>query len=211
MVTDTRMDPKSPSTRANTRQAKKEALEHILSNILSLDESDPIRDALDLGGYQDPHSIVTMLDSDIALLYYVQDSSKILLSRYQCGLLMTFRDWIKFKDSIGDPIKEKWLLLDMTSYNEYRSSSFYPFRPSNTGSKTRAGPNSQKEPDPLQDFKKGIKRDATLYPVLKHMRNWDCWQRGTTATARAQDVAEVLDHWYVPPKTTKMEKLFDEK
>ena len=42
------------------RDRSEEALEHILTNVLMLDESSPIREALLVGGYQDPYSLVTM-------------------------------------------------------------------------------------------------------------------------------------------------------
>ena len=45
---------------------------------------------------------------------------------------------------------------------------------------------------------KGIKRDVTLFPTLKNEENWDQWNRTLHATARMQDVAEVLDEHYTP-------------
>ena len=167
--------------------------------------------ALSDSGYQDPYSVVTMLDMDIEQLAYIDtDGSLVPLTRFHHGLLKTFRDWVKHLDSIGKPINDKWDGLNVVDYNKYRSSSFYPFCPTNPIQKSKISGNN-KEANTLQNFKKGIKRDASLYPVLKHMRTWDSWKRGTTATARAQDVAEILDSKYVPPKIKEMEALFDKK
>ena len=63
----------------------------------------------------------------------------------------------------------------------------------------------------LQEFKKGIRQDATLYPVLEYIENWGGWQCGTRGIGQAQNVAEVLEHWYIPLEIIKMENSFDEK
>ena len=52
--------------------------------------------------------------------------------------------------------------------------------------------------DPLRDFKRGIKRDPTLFPVLKDTKQWDAWYVETKAQARAQDVDTIFDRTYVP-------------
>ena len=64
--------------------------------------------------------------------------------------------------------------------------------------------------NPITDFKKGIKRDASLFPTLKDEKQWDNWKRDTTALANAQDVAEVLNKDY-KPSTPEDTLLFDEK
>ena len=51
---------------------------------------------------------------------------------------------------------------------------------------------------PLRDFKRGIKRDPTLFPVLKDTKQWDAWYVETKAQARAQDVDTIFDRTYVP-------------
>ena len=42
-------------------------------------------------------------------------------------------------------------------------------------------------------FKKGMRRDETLFKEFKEQRNWHQWWLETKSTAQAQDVAEVLD------------------
>ncbi len=61
----------------------------------------------------------------------------------------------------------------------------------------------------LSDFKKGIKRDASLFNVLKDPKQWDSWHQSTLAQARAQDVSDVLNSSFKP--TTEDQDLFKAK
>ena len=64
--------------------------------------------------------------------------------------------------------------------------------------------------DLVAEFKKGIKRDASLYPVLKDNRHWNNWQRAVLAQAHAHDIQEVFDVNYVP-KNEEEQNLFNEE
>ena len=46
---------------------------------------------------------------------------------------------------------------------------------------------------PAELFKKSIKKDPSLFPILKDDRYHDQWHRTFETQARAQDLAEVLD------------------
>lgn len=50
----------------------------------------------------------------------------------------------------------------------------------------------------VRELKRGIKRDATQFSILKDDSNWDNWICSTTAQARAQDIADVLDPSFTP-------------
>ena len=45
----------------------------------------------------------------------------------------------------------------------------------------------------LAEFKKGNKRDAALYSILKDHRHWNNWNCSVLAQARAHDLKEVFD------------------
>ena len=62
---------------------------------------------------------------------------------------------------------------------------------------------------PAALFKKGIKRDTTLFNTLKENKHWDSQKRHIVATARAQEVKEVLTNYV--PITNKDKELFKEK
>ena len=64
--------------------------------------------------------------------------------------------------------------------------------------------------DLVADFKKSIKRDASLYPNLKDHRQWNNWKRAVLAQANAHDIQEVFDPEYIP-YPGEQERLFQEK
>jgi hypothetical protein len=59
-------------------------------------------------------------------------------------------------------------------------------------------PRIAKSRDLVADFKKGIKRDPSLFPSLKHIDNWPTFKRETMAQAFAQDVVNVFNPKYKP-------------
>jgi hypothetical protein len=50
----------------------------------------------------------------------------------------------------------------------------------------------------LATFKKGIKLDAALYPILSQDTQWDLWNHSVVSLAHAQSVKQVLDNKYIP-------------
>jgi hypothetical protein len=64
--------------------------------------------------------------------------------------------------------------------------------------------------DPLSDYRRGVRRDPNAFTVLKEDKQWDSWQRGTMAQARAEDLSEILDSNLVPA-TPEATELFVEK
>ena len=61
--------------------------------------------------------------------------------------------------------------------------------------------------DPLKDFKKGIKRDATQFPTLKDFKDWDTFFRLFVIETQAQDLSNILDPTYCP-RTDEEKSLF---
>ena len=91
---------------------------------------------------------------------------------------------------------------------DYLNPSTSSTTPSTSGS--RSGTGTPRTQDIVRDFKRGIKRDPSLFPVLKDAKQWDPWYIETKAQARAQDVEEVLDDTYVPSKPED-KAVFDQK
>jgi hypothetical protein len=62
----------------------------------------------------------------------------------------------------------------------------------------------------LVTFRKGIKRDASLFPVIKQDTEWDSWNRSIVSIARTQNIDQVLDSDYRPVLVDEV-SLFEEK
>ena len=52
--------------------------------------------------------------------------------------------------------------------------------------------------DHLYQWKKGVRRDASAYPVFTDEKQWDTWARTVEAEANLQHVHDVLDPTYRP-------------
>jgi hypothetical protein len=66
---------------------------------------------------------------------------------------------------------------------------------------------STRSRDAVADFKRGIKRDPSQFPILKDDKQWDGWNRSHNAQARAQVVEDVMNSTY-KPTTTEDKVLF---
>jgi hypothetical protein len=201
-----------------TKSQAKIALKAILHDILEDNEEDgtagPIARSLkeaDCRGILDLYSLSTgTLES---LSYKDSENKDVPLGKGDIGLLKTLRAFIYHKDSIGKTIDSinKWTSVSLEAFQRFRVSKEWfsisenpgkPYPHSNNGSSHIR--------DSVSDFKRGIKRDTSLFPTLKQDKQWDVWQRATIAQARAQDLSKILDHKYTPTNPTDT-ALFAEK
>ena len=63
----------------------------------------------------------------------------------------------------------------------------------------------------LASFKKGIKREASAYSVLKDEHFFDKFQRDLLITAKSHDVSEILDPAYSPGHSPEERELLEAK
>src|SRR5687768_10090171 len=107
---------------------------------------------------------------------------------------------------MGQPIDDTgWMPITRQDFDGFRVSG-------NNSMATMTQPVRPPPPqlDPVKEFRRGIKRDATQYISLKDDAAWDNWNRSTIAQARAQDVEQILDPLYAPT-TADETNLFEEK
>ena len=60
-------------------------------------------------------------------------------------------------------------------------------------------------------FKKGIKRDASAYSILKQECCFDKFQRDLFISAMSHDVSEILDPTFTPGPSQEEKELFEAK
>ena len=63
----------------------------------------------------------------------------------------------------------------------------------------------------LASFKKGIKREASEYSILKDECYFDKFQRDLFITAKSHDVSEILDPTFTPGPSPEEKELFEAK
>ena len=191
-----------------TRNQKKQALAHILDVVFDLDKNSPIHKALEENNIRSPFDLISLAMVEYELLEYTEKDVPLKLSKGHVGLLKTFKNYVHFKANNGEPIEDNnWVTLTCDEFDKFRISpdNGRPLPPPPTAG-TMSGPNFSL----VRDFRRSIKRDITHFTSLKDDGAWDNWERATMAQARAQDVADVLNHNYTPSNTDEA-ALFDEK
>ena len=183
-----------------TREQCQAALKHVLEVVMDLGPDSEIQRALANDRRTDIRDIVDIPDGDIDdLTYDGDDGTPQMLKSGQRGLLKTFKAYVFHTSECGTPIGDDWMSLRREEFDAFRvgpdlyrlqlNPSVPPPRPTMLSSRTS---------DPLYEFRKGIKRDMTQFPLLKDEKQWDSWHRSTVATARAQDVSQILDENFTP-------------
>jgi hypothetical protein len=117
-----------------TYEQKISAFKHIVKNVFNQPEDSPLLLALLDGGNNThgPVSIVTLQDADISQLKYSIDGNTHYLEYDDCLSLCIFRDFIKYKHSIKEPISntlDGWMSITRQELYEYYCSGYYPFIP----------------------------------------------------------------------------------
>jgi hypothetical protein len=87
--------------------------------------------------------------------------------------------------------------ITMDQFTEYCSTSSQYTERRTSNATPHTGPVHTLQSS-LDDWKKGVKPDMTLYPILKHDRQFDTWNRVTKAVPDTQGLSNVLDPKYAP-------------
>ena len=193
------------------KSASEEALAHILDQVFALPKDSSLRQALQKGGFKKIQSVLTMSHTVLtSLTYRGKDGTGKLadlpILPSELGLINALKGYAAFQEAhMKRPLTpDDWLTVTEASFDDYQGSShlifFDPSRPSaglpptvSATLQTNIGQVAQE----VLAFKRGIKRDQSLFPIYKDEKDWDDWQRRTRAQATAQDVDDVLDSTYV--------------
>ena len=197
------------------------AFNHILDIVLGRGDGTPLKSALDEEGIDDIFGLTTLTDAAIDSLQYKDSSNNDVLTAVKLGdkmLLRCFLSYVSHCHSEGMPIGDNWDQVSQSEFDAYRIDPRYmsPIVPkvnvpsSTAATKTVGNSGFVPHYSPADMFRRGIKRDSTLFPTLKDEKFNDSWHRSFVNQARAQDVSEVLDPSYVP-STASDQELFTEK
>ena len=144
----------------------------------------------------------SLTDDILDELHFVENDTQSYLTRGQKRLLTIFRFLVEFRIQ-RDGLDPSYYGHDITQadFEEFRISPecrrmFLKTQPIPAPPQAKAQQTSVQVE--LELFRKGIKRDPALFPVLKEDSQWDSWNRSVIALARAQGVDQVLDHNFTP-------------
>ena len=112
-----------------------------------------------------------------------------------------------------------YIQIDPQDYDEWRISTpeeeIHFQTPSKLGSpatpRSMATSQASESYITLTNFKKGIKRDATAYPIFKNERYYNTFIRHFKATAKAQGLNTLMDPNFTPGSDEYEQQLFQEQ
>lgn len=180
-----------------SRIQNKATLDCILRDVFEDDNDDgtpgDIRKALANDGALGFTNLGSMDTDQIAALSYTtdDDNTVVPIKRYQIGLIRTLKGYLFHKSKMGEPLltMEDWDALDHDAFNSFRVSTSWmvlsetgldssllsqPAAPLGVTGINPSGASFNPRPhDPVQEFKRGIKRDVQAYPDLKQDKGWD--------------------------------------
>jgi len=200
---------------ALSQAESKAAFNHVLDTVLGRGDGTNLKSALLLEGFDDIGAILTMSQADIDTLIYEDSSNKnkrVSVNKGDKSLVRIFKDFVTYSHNSGSPI-QNWLVLTHADFNHFRITVPYqsPLLPSSQSSAPTASSTTQSgRYTPAEQFRRGIKRDPSLFPTLKEEKFNDSWHRAFNTQARAQDVHDVLNDQYRPSSQEERD-LFMEK
>ena len=165
--------------------------------------------ALDEAGITNLTDFMSLRHEDIpSLVYQPQLSKKPRSLRLNdvgmIQILITYERQL-MQDNVGILSLEQWDVITCADFDEFRIRGPAPQPTMAIATQPRPAP---KQADPVSDFKKGIKRNAAVYPIIKDQNQWVNWNRTVISQARAHDVQEVFDITY-RPTTHEETQLFE--
>ena len=190
-----------------TRQQRMDAMDHVVTTVLDQAADGAIMLALQQSGTIDILLLASLSETQIDNLK-VSSTTAVpnppILAPGHLGLIKAIVAYERWRSAMSNPIDDDWMSVTFDEFNTFRTSlnfnpqsMFATASPASTNP-TAAGAATSPARDPLSDFKRGMKRDSSQFPVLKDEKQWDNWNRTACAQARAQDVAHVFDESYIP-------------
>ena len=208
-----------PSTAPSTSQARaralrvKEEFRYLRDEILGLEPTDPGYLALKENGIETSTDLLRLSKDEIKeFTYTLYDSEKNqFVKRLNAGQYGAINTIVQF---VGYMRWNKYEDIFSYTYEQFHHFSTDPtlMAPTRTSDKPDSVVNQPRAPkgslsrDPVAELKKTIKLDASAYSPLKSDLFFDNWHRSFVATAKAHDLADVINTSYKPRNPTDAAK-----
>jgi hypothetical protein len=196
------------------------AFNHVTQNILA---NSNITKALREDGIKEIGVLISLSDEQVEDLTYLDpdptNPTDYCLKKGEIGLIKSFIHFVHYRDEIGNPIGDDWRSITQDEFDQFRCNTKYTRHfaslaslssPTPSTAPTPTSTSSHSAPSPVDLFKRGIKRDPSVYPTLKDKLWDDNWHCSFANQARAQDLSDVLNAAYVPTTSAEYD-LFQEK
>jgi hypothetical protein len=208
--------PEQSDTMPFTREQGKAALKHILFTLMNQPDNGPIVKSLAKAMIESVEDLGSLIETDIENFSFITTTGEdpIAIGPGQRGILRAFSiAFIRYRAAQDNPIHDNWNGLTKEEFDTYRvgpsfnGTIFGKASVNNPG--ISSGPSTHAR-EAVAEFKRGIKRDPSHFPILKNYKQWDGWNRSHISQAGALGVEDVMNSEY-KPTTTEDQVLFEVK
>jgi hypothetical protein len=195
-----------------TRARGETALKYVVLTVMNQPVDGPMAKSLAKAMIENVEDFLSLIETNIEKLSFIATAGEdpIAIGPGHQGIIRAFIAFIRYRAAQDNPIGDKWNEITKAEFDTYRvgpsfnGTIFGSPSPSNPGTPAASSTHAR---DAVTDFKRGIKRDPSQFPILKDDKQWDCWNRSHNAQARAQGVEDVMNSTY-KPTTTEDKVLF---
>ena len=208
--------------------SEQDSFNHLLFKVLRLtsEQVQDLNDWMKHRGIPNVHEVITQnfrkphaLEDDLQLIRedkpcYIQSNVMISLS-----LMITYIKHLRYsaKTKYFGPFY--YIQIDPQDYDEWRTTppeeEVHFQTPSKLGSpatpRSMATSVTSESYITLTSFKKGMKRDASAYPIFKNERYYNTFIRHFKATAKAQGLNSLMDPNFTPGSDEYEQQLFQDQ
>jgi hypothetical protein len=192
-----------------TRNAATQVFVTVMTDILGVETNSPLSLALFQVGVQDILDLIGLNFAEIESLTYRpaptdNDTTpvEIAVPIGQRNRVRLFKAWIGSIASLSGQMSlttDQWNELTQEDFDSFRtSSSAIGYNPVAQAPTPRGAAGTGTYTYGLNDFRKGIRRDSSVYPVFKDDKHFNNWNRSVLSQARAHDVSDVFNSRFVP-------------
>ena len=224
--------PPTPTATKSAEQheepSEQDSFNHLLFKVLRLtsEQVQDLNDWMKHRGFPNVHEIIVQnfrnpheLKDDLQFIresktYYIQANVMVSLS-----LMTTYIKHLRYLAKAKHFGPFYYIQIDPQDYDEWRISTpeeeIHFQTPSKFGSpatpRSMATSEASESYITLTNFKKGIKRDASAYPIFKDERYYNTFIRHFKATAKAQGLSTLMDPNFTPGSDEYEQQLFQEQ
>ena len=223
--------PPTPAANKSAEQhgepSEQDSFNHLLFKVLRLtsEQVQDLNDWMKHRGIPNVHEVIAQnfrkphaLEDDLQFIRedkpcYIQSNVMISLS-----LMITYIKHLRYsaKTKYFGPFY--YIQIDPQDYDEWRTTppeeEVHFQTPSKLGSpatpRSMANSVASESYITLSNFKKGIKRDASAYPIFKNERYYNSFIRHFKATAKAQGLNSLMDPNFTPGSDEYEQQLFQD-
>ena len=224
--------PPTPAAHKSAEQheepSEQDSFNHLLFKVLRLasEQVQDLNDWMEHRGIPNVHEVIAQnfckphaLEDDLQFIRedkpcYIQSNVMISLS-----LMITYIKHLRYsaKTKYFGPFY--YIQIDPQDYDEWRTTppeeEVHFQTPSKLGSpatpRSMATSVASESYITLSNFKKGIKRDASAYPIFKNERYYNTFIRHFKATAKAQGLNSLMDPNFTPGSDEYEQQLFQDQ